>query len=949
MMTLGSIGFLEPLLLTGLLALPLIWWLLHFTPPRPKLVVFPPTRLLRDIEDNEQTAEHSPWWLTLLRMIMAALIILALARPLIHPDRETLAGDGPLLIAIDNGWASAAHWDKRMEMLSVLLDRAERDSRAVIIAPTASPNKSALAPMGSDKAREVAASLLPLPFEPRRRHVAQQLALDIKNTQGLTVYWLSDGLDYGNTALFMKEITKLAGGSGKVNLIRPENGTSALALYGEIGEGGVLTANLTRAGDGARSGIVAAYSSRGETLGRARFELAQGVARASARFNLPLEIRNQITRLEIAGEKSAGAVHLLDSRSQWRRVGIISGETRELAQPLLSPLYYVERALAPYSEVVSSPDGNIASAVRELLERNLSVLVLADIGQLVPGTLREIEDWVSRGGTLMRFAGARLEKSADELMPVPLRRGGRTLGGSLSWSEAQPLAPFDEKSPFHGLDIRNDIKVHRQVLADPAAQIKAEIWARLTDGTPLVSASKRGNGRIVLFHVTANSDWSNLPLSGLFVEMLRRVVENSVITPGRANGSPAASPAQESRSDTPDVLAPLQVLDGFGHLGEPAVTTQPLKGSALEKAKTGPDHPPGYYGPAGTARALNIISANTILKPLPSMPGKTAISGYEVRQAIQLKPWLLAGALGAFLMDMIAVLLLASGFGMMRAVRRGAAVLLFGTFILPLAMDSAQAQQNSSEADKTALEASLQTRMAYVLTGDADIDTASETGLTGLGKVLTARTAIEPGAPVGVNVDKDELAFFPLLYWPVREDAQKLPDATLARIDAYMKQGGLILFDTRDYQQSIPTGGAGRQGPGAKALSRLLGKLDIPPLEPVPEKHVLTKSFYLLRNFPGRWDGGTLWVEARAENADARARQSRRADGVSSLLITSNDFAAAWALDDANRPLYPVVPGGDAQREMAFRVGVNIVMYALTGNYKADQVHIPALLERLGQ
>ena len=70
---------------------------------------------------------------------------------------------------------------------------------------------------------------------------------------------------------------------------------------------------------------------------------------------------------------------------------------------------------------------------------------------------------------------------------------------------------------------------------------------------------------------------------------------------------------------------------------------------------------------------------------------------------------------------------------------------------------------------------------------------------------------------------------------------------------------------------------------------------------------------------------------------------------MSSIVITSNDLAAAWALDDANRPLYPAVPGGEVQREMAFRAGVNIVMYALTGNYKADQVHVPALLERLGQ
>ncbi len=229
-----------------------------------------------------------------------------------------------------------------------------------------------------------------------------------------------------------------------------------------------------------------------------------------------------------------------------------------------------------------------------------------------------------------------------------------------------------------------------------------------------------------------------------------------------------------------------------------------------------------------------------------------------------------------------------------------------------------------------------------MLTGDQQIDDASAEGLSGLSKILRARTALEPGDPIGVDIDKDELTFFPVLYWPVREDAAPLSDATLAKVDAFMKQGGLIVFDTRDQGTAI---GGNTQN---KGLTQLIGQLDVPPLEPVPENHVLTKSFYLLQSFPGRWDGGSLWVEAE-NTTDADHAERSRTDGVSSIVITSNDFASAWALDSANRPLYPVVPGGEVQREMAFRAGVNIVMYALTGNYKADQVHVPALLERLGQ
>jgi hypothetical protein len=194
---------------------------------------------------------------------------------------------------------------------------------------------------------------------------------------------------------------------------------------------------------------------------------------------------------------------------------------------------------------------------------------------------------------------------------------------------------------------------------------------------------------------------------------------------------------------------------------------------------------------------------------------------------------------------------------------------------------------------------------------------------------------------------KDEISFFPVLYWPIVENAAALPPESLAKIDAYMKQGGLIIFDTRDAGTGMPTGSS-LEGRNGLALKRVLGSLDVPRLEPVPEDHVLTKSFYLLRSFPGRWDGGQLWVEATSAN-DGDTRKARRADGVTSIMITSNDFASAWALDASGRPIYPVVPGGENQREMSLRTGVNIVMHALTGNYKADQVHVPALLERLGQ
>src|SRR5690606_33752419 len=244
------------------------------------------------------------------------------------------------------------------------------------------------------------------------------------------------------------------------------------------------------------------------------------------------------------------------------------------------------------------------------------------------------------------------------------------------------------------------------------------------------------------------------------------------------------------------------------------------------------------------------------------------------------------------------------------------------------------------------MEATLKTRLAYVVTGNAETDEVSLAGLRGLGLQLGARTAFEPGDPAGIDPATDEMAPYPLIYWPVDENADPPDGEALSRIDAYMKRGGTILFDTRDAIFSA----AGSTPGGTRGLRRILAGLDIPMLEQVPADHVLTKSFYLLADFPGRFRGAPLWVEALPTEAEAESGAIvRSGDGVSPILITANDFAGAWAVNAAGQTLLPTTPSDPRQRELAYRAGINIVMYALTGNYKADQVHIPALLERLGQ
>ena len=238
------------------------------------------------------------------------------------------------------------------------------------------------------------------------------------------------------------------------------------------------------------------------------------------------------------------------------------------------------------------------------------------------------------------------------------------------------------------------------------------------------------------------------------------------------------------------------------------------------------------------------------------------------------------------------------------------------------------------EGEDLTLDALQGTVLAYVITGDETVDETSRAGLAGLSAILNQRTAVEAAQPVGVDLRHDEIAFYPLLYWPVTE-TQPPPNAVVAdKLNRFMATGGTIFLDTREQ----PVGGASVRM--TNNLRRLSTRLDLPPLTNVPPGHVLTKSFYLMQDFPGRWNGGAVWVEPEGEAAK---------DGVSRMIVGTNDWAAAWAIDELGQPIYPTVPGGERQREMAYRFGVNLVMYTLTGNYKADQVHVPAILERLGQ
>jgi hypothetical protein len=937
-----SLGFAQPLVLLGLLTLPVLWWLLRLIPPRPRRIDFPPTRLLLEIAPKEETPARTPWWLTLMRLALAALVIIAAAGPLWNPPLATTKTRGPIAILIDDGWTAAATWDARLRTADDVIARAENDHRAVALVPLSEGTRDiSFATPASARVR--LHRIKPQPYTVERAEPQPAIARFLADTRDVELIWLSDAIDLGGGAEFVKGLAQML--DNRPLTIVAGGIPATRALTGADNAVGVLSVKVLRtspAPGAIETGTVRALDRKGLALGEASFAFKPEERESEAQFDLPVEIRNDIARIEIAGERSAGAVQLLDKRWSRRTIGIVSGATADTAQPLLSSSYYIGRALGPFADVRLAQGESPADAVTHFLDQNLPMLILADVGNVAGEAHDRLAHWVEDGGVLVRFAGPRLAASDDDLVPVKLRRGGRTLGGSLSWDKPQPLAAFSRDSPFNGMTVPTDVTVSRQVLAEPDAALTENTWATLADGTPLVTAARRGKGLIVLFHVTGDTRWSDLPISGAFVDMLKRIV-------ALAGTSNAAKTGDTKTKNAHEAVAPSRVLDGFGSFVSPPPTARPVPIDFSGNATA--DHPPGFYGPAENLLAVNTLAAADRLTPLDFSPLAHATREiYRKSEPQDLRGPIFLAALGLFLLDALVVLWL--GGGIARLVPRysraaAATVILLSAFALSVPHARAE-DLSSTDAPRSALE----TKLAYVVTGNSDVDSVSKAGLGGLTLFLAQRTALEAGEPIGLDITRDELAFYPLIYWPVVPGAARPSAAALKRIDTYMKDGGTVLFDTRDAVVAPPGSGGETRSPGMLELRKILSSLDLPELEPVPRDHVLTKTFYLLRDFPGRFNSGQLWVEALPavnEDEEAPHRPARGGDGVSSIIITSNDFAGAWATRPDGQPMLPMIEGEPRQRELAFRAGVNIVMYTLTGNYKADQVHVPALLERLGQ
>ncbi|MGB3456639.1 MAG: DUF4159 domain-containing protein [Litorimonas sp.] len=877
----GSLSLLAPLTLIGLITLPLVWWILKVSPPAPKRRLFPPLAILQGVETDEETPNATPFWVLLFRLLMVALAVFALSLPIL--TSEDNVDTAPLTLIVDDSAAAAPVWDTMMDDARNRLREAQRANETAVLLLG---DDAELDPVPAAEALQRLRSAAP-------RSTARGVSLPDLPEDRRTVF-LSAGIGFGDDEALLGSLQ-----AADAVIVLPAASETAIVAGGVRETANGFESDWYSAHT-PRSATVEALSSNGDVLASEDLAFALGTSLATASIALPPQLRSRVTRLRIAGMRAGVSTRLLDDTFGRPLVGVLAPASGT-SSPLLSEDFYTEQALGPFADL-------FIGDVETVLSLNPSVLVMPDS---MSSEAPEIVEYVETGGVLVRFAGPQLADGTDALSPVPLRRGGRSIGGALAWETPQQLAPFDTDSPFAGLPIPEDVTVSRQVMARPGAETDARTWARLEDGSPVVTSAPFGEGRIVLFHVTAGPQWSNLAISGLYVDMLKRTL-------------PLAKSRQITTTDSGGAWTLDRVLGPFGELRPPPLQAVNIPDERWDAQVA--DLPPGYYRSGTRQRAVQAVSD-------PSALQRVDTDGLRVERLDGREPRSLAGMLLGFALAMLALDVLLSVILTGRTARLRPA--LAGLIVIGLAVVPISADAQTPEADRVR-DAALGLHLAYVETGDGRLDELSRVALETLRQELTRRTTIEPIGVHAVSPDSDGLELYPFLYWPVRLDTPALTEPERLGLNAYIASGGTLVIDTADEaERGLRAGGS---HPG---LARVSEGLAIGRLEAVPDDHVLTKSFYLTLVFPGRWANGPVFVEAGGASQAGR-------DGVSAVIVGSNDWASAWAVDESTGALADLENDMPRQREFAMRFGINVAMYTLSGNYKADQVHAAELIRRLG-
>ena len=892
------IGFSNFYALFGLLLTPIIWFIVKSFPPTPKSYDFSSFFLLEKIDYDAPKNKKTPLWLLIFRIFFFILIVFYFSKPFLNNNNSaTDEKYEKYLIVADIGWSTAKDWNKFKELVLEVGKEAEKNKKEILFFHSNLKSYKDLQIFKTNYAlKDYLENLSPLPLQFKKSSIDKLIQDEslFKNSKIFMVFSKFDFYDFPN---YYKNLSLIKNNSNNYYYINPLE--TILIINSLKATKGKITCEIYRLGKNSfkQDFFVNVETVNNEIVYSDKHVIDEKENKKILNLSFPTEIFNQIKSIRIVGQNHAGAKYYFDDFSKKKNIAIINDNEYHKESPLLSPIYYLKKSLDSKHNIKVEKIDNI-------LNSNYSTIIIPETVKIPNAFDKRLNDWLLEGGTLIKFSDDTLvEKKLNFLTSKEIYGKIRNIEGQLTINNKLFISEFKKDSIFYGLEVPKDITINKQLIFDTNPK-QVKVLAKLNDNTPLVSMKKFGEGEIILFHVGANNNWSNLPISSLFPDMINRVLLFS----------------KNYNSSNLTDLNLNKEIDGFGNLITPKKIVTIGKFDKLKTVKPSFDIPPGQYENNQISIALNL--STNIGQHQIKEADRSAISTYSFKNTKDLSSIILKIILTMFILDLLLTLMIKNNINLSKIVTKRINVLIFILFFLTfIKLENVSANE---------------TYLAYVKIKNTQINNISKNGLETIRNLLITRTSINPKGVIGLDINSDYIFSYPFIYWPLTKNLLSIEKSEIIKIKNYLDNGGIFFFDIIGFSRK----NLNLKEKKFQEIRNFLNEIGANELSIIPKGHTLTKSFYLLNKFPGKWDNRFLFVES--SNLQYK-------DGVSSIILGFNDWAKAWAVDDNNLPLFPVVPGGERQRELAYRFGINITMYALTGNYKSDQIHSKSILKRLSK
>ena len=892
------IGFSNYYALLGLALTPVIWIIVKSLPPVPKSFNFSSFFLLEKIDHDNSKNKKTPLWLVLFRTFLFILIVFFFSKPFLK-NENSITGEKyeKYIIVADIGWSIAKDWDKFKEIVLAIGKEAEKNKKKIVFFHSKLVSyKEARIFNTSDYLNNYLENISPLPVQLKSSSLNKLIKKDnfFKNSQ---VFFISSKFDFINFADQFKSINNLKNRNNNYHFINPVE-TILIIKSIKITQD-KIKCEIFRLGKNKfkQDFFLKIETVNKEVIYRNAHTIKKNKNIEIINLSFPIEIINQIESIRLVGQNHAGAKYYFDDFSKKKNIAILTNNEFYNQSPLLSPIYYIKKSLHPKHTIK-------IEKIENIINQDYSTIIIP--GKIkIPNELNDrLNKWLLEGGTLIRFAEEGMVGKYSSFLPYQETYSRiRYIDSQLTINNKLIISAFEKDSIFYGIEIPRDINFNKQLIFEVNSE-QVNILAKLNDNTPLVSMKKFGDGEIILFHIGANNDWSNLPISSLFSDILNRVLLFS----------------KNSKSYNLNNLNLNKEIDGFGNLITPKRIVSIDNFEKLKTLKPSIENPPGKYENNQISIFLNL--ATNITDYTTEKNNSIVDTSYSFETSRDLSPTILKIILSMFILDILITIMIKNNVSYLRIFARKKGLLVFIIFFLAcIKIDNVIANQ---------------TYLAYIKINNNQINKVSAIGLENIRNLLETRTSINAKGVIGLDIKSDNIFSYPFIYWPLTRNLLDIKKPEIIKIKNYLNNGGIIVFDVIEFSRDT----FNLKEKKFQNIRNFLYDIGADELSLIPEDHTLTKSFYLLSKFPGKWDNKILFIE----NSNLEYK-----DGVSSIILGFNDWAKAWAIDKNNIPLFPVVPGGERQRELSYRFGINIAMYALTGNYKSDQIHLKSILKRLNK